>query len=143
MNDPFNLARFIEAQEDDYAAVLGELKRGKKTGHWIWYIFPQIAELGFSEVSQYFSISSIDEANAYLDHAELGPRLIECVELVNTIQGKSAEEIFGSLDAMKFRSSMTLFLNSNSDYDVFRRALDMYFDGRPDPLTVQALIDAS
>ena len=143
MNDPFNLARFIEAQEDDYAAVLGELTRGKKTGHWIWYIFPQIAELGFSEVSQYFSISSIDEANAYLDHAELGPRLIECVELVNTIQGKSAEEIFGSLDAMKFRSSMTLFLNSNSDYDVFRRALDMYFDGRPDPLTVQALIDAS
>ncbi|MDH3439373.1 MAG: DUF1810 domain-containing protein [Gammaproteobacteria bacterium] len=139
MDDPYNLSRFVEAQEHDYADALAELKRGKKSRHWIWYIFPQIAGLGYSEMSQRYAISSVDEASAYIQHRILGARLVECTETVIAVNGKSAEEIFGSLDAAKFRSSMTLFAEVSSGSDVFRQALVKYFDGKPDPLTGQAL----
>lgn len=139
MSDPFNLSRFVEAQEDDYDYALEELKRGRKAGHWIWYVFPQIEGLGYSEMSATYSISSIDEARAYLEHPVLGARLVECTDTVLTIKGRSAEEIFGSTDTLKFRSCMTLFCISSEGRDVFRRALDQYFDGKMDPLTKQAL----
>ena len=141
MRDPFNLARFLEAQEDVYAEVKGELERASKTGHWIWFIFPQIAGLGESETSQYFAISSIDEARAYNANPVLGPRLIECTELVLAAEGRSAKEIFGDLDTMKFRSCMTLFASVCEDTPIFQRALDIYFDGVPDPRTRAAIND--
>ena len=139
MNDPFDLARFVKAQDGAYAGVVAELKRERKTGHWIWYIFPQIAGLGFSHMSQKFAISSIDEARAYVQHPVLGSRLIECIELVLAIEGKSAEQIFGHIDALKFRSCLTLFATVEHDTDTCQRALERYFGGLTDPLTTQAL----
>lgn len=137
--DPFDLSRFLYAQEGIYPQVLHELGRGRKSGHWIWYIFPQIAGLGRSTTSRLYSIASIDEASAYVAHPVLGPRLVECTELVLNVEGMTAAQIFGSLDAMKFRSSMTLFAASNAEIDVFDRALEKYFSGSPDPLTEQAI----
>lgn len=139
VNDPFNLSRFIEAQKGVYSDVLNELRRGRKTGHWIWYIFPQIAGLGLSGMSRRYSISSLDEAKAYAEHPVLGQSLIECVELVLAVEGKSAEQIFGHLDALKFRSCLTLFAAADNDNETYQRALNKYFDGSPDPLTIQAL----
>jgi len=139
MTDPFDLARFVKAQDGAYASVQAELTQGRKTGHWIWYIFPQIAGLGFSHMSQKFAISSIDEARAYVQHPVLGARLIECVELVLAIEGKSAEQIFGHIDALKFRSCLTLFAAVEHDTDTCQRALERYFDSLTDPLTTQAL----
>lgn len=139
MNDPFNLARFVEAQERVYSKVLDELRRGRKTGHWIWYVFPQIAGLGLSQTSRRYSITSIDEARAYAEHPILGQRLIECIEQVMAVEGKSAEQIFGHLDALKFRSCLTLFAVADSDNEIYQRALETYFGGVADPLTVQAL----
>ena len=139
MNDRFNLSRFIEAQEGDYSDVLDELKRGKKAGHWIWYVFPQMASLGHSEMSEKYSISCINEARAYIGHAILGPRLVECTELVLAVEGKTAEQIFGSLDAMKFRSSMTLFSHVSEADSIYQHALSKYFDGEPDPKTLKAM----
>lgn len=140
--DPFDLSRFLYAQEGVYPQVLQELGRGRKSGHWIWYVFPQIAGLGRSPTSRLYSIASIGEANAYAAHPVLGPRLVECTELVLDVEGETAEQIFGSLDAMKFRSSMTLFAASDAESDVFDRALEKYFGGSPDPLTEQAIRDA-
>lgn len=139
MNDIFNLERFIEAQEQVYAEVVNELKSGIKRGHWIWHIFPQIAGLGFSPMSDRYSIKSIEEANAYLDHPILGPRLIVCVELVIAIEGRSVEQILGHPDYMKFRSCLTLFLATGMNHDVFERALDKYYGGVPDRLTIDTL----
>ena len=139
MNDRFNLSRFIEAQEGDYSDVLNELKRGKKAGHWIWYVFPQMASLGHSEMSEKYSISCINEARAYIGHPILGPRLVECTELVLAVEGKTAEQVFGSLDAMKFRSSMTLFLRVGEADSIYQHALSKYFDGEPDPETHKAM----
>ena len=139
MNDRFNLSRFIEAQEGDYSDVLDELKRGKKAGHWIWYVFPQMASLGHSAMSERYSISCINEARAYIGHPILGPRLVECTELILAVEGKTAEQIFGSLDAMKFRSSMTLFSHVGEADSVYQRALSKYFDGEPDPKTLKAM----
>src|SRR2546423_13352075 len=107
MNGPFNLQRFVEAQEPVFERVRVELRRGRKTSHWMWFVFPQIAGLGRSETSRYYAISSLDEAKAYLAHPVLGPRLRECAGLVVQAQGQSAEQIFGGIDAQKLQSSMT------------------------------------
>jgi uncharacterized protein (DUF1810 family) len=136
-NDPYNLRRFVEAQNPVYERVLSELSAGEKRGHWIWFIFPQLAGLGMSAMSQEFGISSLDEARAYLNHPILGARLKECTQLVLNVQGRSVDQIFGYPDNLKFRSSMTLFANSAPDHEIFRNALEKYFGGEGDPLTLE------
>jgi uncharacterized protein (DUF1810 family) len=128
-DDVHDLARFVEAQKDVYATALGELRRGRKETHWMWFIFPQIAGLGFSATAQKYAIQSLDEAQAYLAHAVLGPRLRECAEAVLAAQVSTAEAILGSTDAMKLQSSATLFDYVSPPGSVFRRVLDRYFDG--------------
>ena len=139
MNDRFNLTRFIEAQDGVYSDVLHELKRGRKTGHWIWYIFPQVSGLGHSEESERYSISCINEARAYVDHPILGARLLECIELVMNVEGKSERQILGYPDDLKFRSCITLFSIVDEANSIYRCALDKYFDGEPDPKTLKAI----
>src|SRR5262249_10926587 len=107
--DPYDLGRFLRAQERDFEQALSEIKSGRKRTHWIWYIFPQFAGLGFSSTSKHYSIKSIEEAKAYLDHAVLGPRLLECAEAALAVEGRTATEIFGSPDDLKLRSCATLF----------------------------------
>jgi uncharacterized protein (DUF1810 family) len=136
--DPFDLARFVTAQAPVIEAVRGELRRGRKTSHWMWFIFPQIAGLGSSYMSRRFAISSLDEARAYVAHPLLGPRLAECAELVLAVKDRSVHDIFASPDDMKFHSSMTLFAEA-SRRDVFRQTLEKYFDGDPDPETLDRL----
>jgi uncharacterized protein (DUF1810 family) len=139
-DDRFDLERFVRAQDNGrtYAGVLDELRRGRKTGHWMWFVFPQIAGLGHSAMSKRFAISSLEEAVAYLGHAVLGPRLIECAGLlVGTAAGPTAEQIFGSVDAQKLHSSMTLFMRAAPHQPVFAAVLDRYFEGRPDLSTDQ------
>ena len=131
----YDLDRFLAEQHLVYDHVLEELRRGRKTGHWIWFIFPQIAGLGTSAMSQHFAISSLDEARAYLAHPVLGARLRECAEVVLSAPGSTAEEIFGSLDARKVRSSMTLFHRAAPDDPVFKQVLDACFDSVPDEAT--------
>ena len=137
--DQYNLERFVSAQDSIYAEVLSELRAGMKTSHWMWFIFPQIRGLGRSPVSVEYAISSREEAAAYLEHPVLGLRLKECTQLVLDVEGRSAEEIFGSPDDMKFRSSMTLFAQVSADDDIFSRALQQYFHGAPDRLTLDRL----
>lgn len=139
MSDKFNLQRFVDAQQGNYAGVLAELSRGLKSSHWIWYIFPQIAGLGFSRMSRDYAIGSIEEARAYAAHPVLGRRLDECVRLMFAIDGKSVEQALGHIDAMKFRSCLTLFAVACEDDRLFTEALDRFFDGEQDPLTLQAL----
>ncbi len=139
MPDPFNLQRFVHAQDSVYEEVLIELQNGHKEMHWMWFVFPQIQGLGRSGTAIHYSISSGAEAEAYLAHPVLGPRLLECTELVNAIENRTIEQIFGSIDAMKFRSSMTLFALVAHNPAPFRNALDKYFAGEPDPLTVARL----
>jgi uncharacterized protein (DUF1810 family) len=134
--DPHNLQRFVDAQQPVIARALAELRQGRKRGHWIWFIFPQVKGLGHSANSEYFGIASVQEAAAYLEHPILGPRLIECTQLVNAVEGRSAEDIFGDIDAMKFRSSMTLFAKATSDNQIFIAAIQKYFAGEFDPLTM-------
>ena len=131
----FDLGRFVLAQEGVYAGVLGELRGGRKDGHWIWFIFPQIAGLGRSWISQQYSIVSLDEARAYLADPILGARLRECAGIVLAAKGRSADEIFGELDAMKVRSCMTLFHRAAPDEPLFEQVLDRYYGGVPDVLT--------
>ena len=137
--DPYNLDRFVQAQVGVFDGVLRELRVGVKMGHWMWFIFPQIKGLGRSPISIEFAISSREEARAYLQHSVLGPRLKECTRLVLLIEGRSVEEIFGSPDDMKFRSSMTLFAQVSPDDDIFLKALQKYFGGVPDRLTLDRL----
>ena len=137
-DDPFNLNRFVEAQASVIDTVLLELKRGKKQSHWMWFVFPQIAGLGFSSMAQKYAISSLDEARAYLGHPVLGDRLRKCVELVLQVENQFAHQIFGSPDDMKFRSSLTLFSEATGE-EVFLRALDEYFDGVPDSATLEIM----
>jgi len=132
---PYDLDRFVANQDSDYETVLGELRRGRKASHWIWYIFPQIAGLGRSSMSQHYAISSLDEARAYLAHPVLGARLRECTRLILAIEGRTADEIFGSLDAMKVHSSMTLFHRAAPDEPEFKLVLDRYYGGVADPAT--------
>jgi uncharacterized protein (DUF1810 family) len=130
-----DLDRFVDAQADVYESALAELRRGRKTSHWMWFVFPQIAGLGLSPMSQRFGIASLDEAREYLSHPVLGPRLRECAAAVLAVAGRSAEDIFGSIDARKLRSSMTLFHRAAPDEPVFRDLLARYFDGEADPAT--------
>ncbi|MCS6292672.1 MAG: DUF1810 domain-containing protein [Nitrospira sp.] len=139
MTEDYNLQRFLAAQERAYDTVLDELRAGRKSSHWIWFIFPQITGLGHSGMAQKFAIGSLDEAKAYLQHPVLGPRLRECTQLVLNVDGHSAEEIFSSPDNLKFRSCMTLFMTATTDNTIFKDALLKYFDGRPDQLTFDIL----
>ena len=139
MDDPYNLQRFVDAQNPVYDQVRSELRRGYKSSHWMWFVFPQIEGLGHSPMARKFAVSSLDEAKAYLRHPVLGPRLIECADLVAQIEGRMIQEIFGSPDDLKFRSSMTLFAKAAPDDEVFTEALQKYFDGEYDRLTIERL----
>jgi uncharacterized protein (DUF1810 family) len=135
-DDPFNLDRFVRAQESDYERVLEEIKAGRKRSHWMWYVFPQFAGLGQSPTSQHYSIGSLDETRAYLAHPILGPRLTECANATLGVDGKTAHQIFGSPDDLKLKSSATLFALVSADDSVFHRVLEKYFDGRADERTL-------
>jgi uncharacterized protein (DUF1810 family) len=135
----FDLERFISAQDRVYSTVVGELRSGMKASHWMWFIFPQIDGLGSSPTARHYAIRSLDEARAYLAHPILGSRLIECTELVNTVEGKSLHEIFGSPDDRKFHSSVTLFSLIEPRESVFERALAKYFSGELDERTITIL----
>jgi uncharacterized protein (DUF1810 family) len=139
MEDRFNLQRFVDAQRDQIDDVRAELTRGRKDSHWMWFIFPQMKGLGHSWMASHYGISGRAEAEAYLAHPRLGPRLIECTELVNRIEGKTVEEIFGGIDSLKFGSSMTLFSLAAPDSATFGEALKKYFKGQPDPRTIELL----
>ncbi|MDK1377046.1 MULTISPECIES: DUF1810 domain-containing protein [unclassified Sinorhizobium] len=139
MQEAFDLERFVKAQESTYRAALAELTAGAKRTHWMWFIFPQIEGLGHSPTAQYYALANLDEARAYLRHPLLGHRILECTEAVNAVQGRSALEIFGRPDDLKFRSSMTLFERAAPTVGVFARALDRYFDGERDPRTLEKL----
>jgi uncharacterized protein (DUF1810 family) len=137
--DPYNLQRFVEAQHDCYEDIRAELRAGRKASHWIWFIFPQIRGLGTSATSECFAISSLDEARAYLQHPILGQRLRACTQLVNLVEGRSARDIFGSPDDLKFRSCMTLFAHATMENRVFLDALRKYSSGENDPVTLGLL----
>jgi len=140
--DPYDLQRFVAAQEagGTYDRAVAELRVGRKASHWMWFVFPQIAGLGFSPTSQKYAITSLAEARAYLKHPVLGLRLTECATILAGQQGRSAEQIFGNLDAQKLRSSMTLFMHAVAPGEpVFRQVLDQYFGGVPDPATEQRI----
>ena len=130
-----DLRRFVEAQDGVYEHALGELRGGRKTGHWMWFVFPQIAGLGFSAMSQRYAIGSLAEARAYLAHPVLGERLRECAAAVLAVEGSSAEQIFGGIDAVKLRSCMTLFHRADPSEPVFEAVLEKYFAGLADPAT--------
>ena len=138
MND---LKRFLDAQENDFERALAEIKRGRKQSHWMWYIFPQIAGLGFSETSRFYAIKNKEEAELYLAHPVLGARLVEISEALLEIEGKTANQIFGSPDDMKLKSSMTLFGALKNTNPVFQSVLDEYFNGTSDPRTLQLIDD--
>jgi uncharacterized protein (DUF1810 family) len=138
MNDPYRLQRFLDAQDPVFDQVCAELRRGRKTSHWMWFIFPQIRGLGHSEMAVEYAISSRQEAEAYLKHPLLGTRLRECVQLVNRVEGRSVEQIFGYPDHLKFHSSITLFA-ATADNQIFKDALEKYFGGKLDPLTMERL----
>lgn len=132
------LERFVAAQEGSYAQALAEMRAGRKTGHWIWYVFPQVAGLGFSATSQEYALAGLDEALAYLRHPVLGPRLLEITRAVAAAPGPTAHAIMGP-DDVKLRSSMTLFAAAAPDEPLFRRVLDRFFDGEPDPATTSRM----
>jgi uncharacterized protein (DUF1810 family) len=136
--DPYDLDRFLVAQQPVIGAVRDELRLGRKASHWMWFVFPQLAGLGRSAMSQHYAIGSIEEARAFLDHPVLGMRLVECVELVLAVEGRTAHDIFGSPDDMKLRSCLTLF-DAIDRNGVFARALERYFEGRPDRATLDLL----
>lgn len=139
MSDPFNLQRFVDAQEPVYPRVVGELRAGRKQSHWMWFIFPQIEGLGFSAMAQKYAIASRAEAEAYLAHPVLGTRLRECMQLVNAASVTNITAIMGSPDDMKLRSSMTLFARTGDDNTGFRAVLDKYYGGDEDPATIARL----
>ncbi len=137
-DDPFNLQRYVSAQASVVDKVRDELRLGRKASHWMWFVFPQIAGLGWSAMSRRYSITSLEEARAYLAHPLLGERLRAGVKRMMEVEGRSAHDIFGSPDDMKFRSCLTLFAEASKE-EVFLRALDRYFDGAPDPATLDIL----
>lgn len=140
--DPFDLQRFVDAQDRVYPTVLDELRGGRKRSHWIWFVFPQLRGLGRSQTALHYGISSLEEAQAYLAHHTLGPRLRECTRLVAAIDGSSADDVFGWPDNLKVRSSMTLFARATDDPDVqadFQAVLDKFYNGEDDPATVELL----
>jgi uncharacterized protein (DUF1810 family) len=133
------LSRFVDAQHEVYDNALSELRSGRKTSHWMWFVFPQFAGLGTSEASRLYAIKSIAEAHAYLQHPILGPRLMECAEAVLSIPGRSVRDIFGSPDDMKLKSCMTLFASISSAESVFDKVLDYYYNGERDSRTLRLL----
>jgi len=139
MSDPYDLQRFVDAQESVIDDVRAELSAGRKRTHWMWFVFPQIAGLGHSAMAQHYAISSRDEARAYLAHPVLGARLVELTRIVNGVQGRGVSDIFGYPDDMKFHSSMTLFARTADDAEVFNEALRRYFEGRADEATLSRL----
>ena len=138
-DDPFNLQRFVDAQSPVYERVCSELRNGRKQSHWMWFVFPQLEGLGHSHLAEKFAISSRAEAQAYLEHPVLGPRLRACSELVTLVEGKTIQQIFGTPDDLKFHSSMTLFACVADDHQIFDEALDKYFAGERDRLTLALL----
>ena len=136
-----DLERFVSAQDSGgtYAAALAELRRGRKTSHWMWFVFPQVVGLGRSSIAQHYAVSGLEEARAYLAHPVLGPRLRESCEAVLAVPERSADAIFGSVDAMKLRSSVTLFGRADPDEPLFTAVLERFFDGRPDQRTDELL----
>jgi len=140
-DDQYDLQRFVAAQDaaGTYDRATAELRGGRKTSHWMWFIFPQIAGLGYSPASRTYAISSLDEARAYLAHPVLGTRLIECATILARVPGRSAEQILGEVDALKLRSCVTLFMHAAPGEPVFGQVLDRYFDGIPDPATEQRI----
>lgn len=139
MEDPYRLSRFVEAQAGAYEEAVAELRRGRKRGHWMWFVFPQIAGLGMSAMSERYAIGSLDEARAYLQHPVLGPRLLECADALLADSEHTAVAILGEVDAMKLRSSMTLFAHAEPAERRFARVLDRYFDGVEDAETLRRL----
>jgi uncharacterized protein (DUF1810 family) len=139
MSDPYNLRRFADAQDPVFERVRQELESGRKTSHWMWFVFPQLAGLGHSSMARLYAISSKEEAEAYLRHPILGARLRECAQWVNRVEGRSIEQILGPPDDLKFRSCMTLFARVDPGEPVFQEALRKYFGGEPDPLTLDRL----
>jgi uncharacterized protein (DUF1810 family) len=137
--DPDNLERFVQAQEPVYAQVCAELAAGRKTSHWMWFVFPQLEGLGRSAMARHFGIASMAQAQAYWRHALLGPRLKECTELMLAVEGKMALQILGAPDDLKFHSSLTLFARAAADEPVFERALARYFGGEYDARTLDLL----
>lgn len=138
-HDPFDLARFIEAQQDDYQIALTEVQNGRKVSHWMWYIFPQLRELGRSSTAQHYGISGEAEARAFMQHAILGPRLIEICEAALSLNGQSARSIFGTPDDLKLRSCATLFAHISQSGSVFHQVVDKYFEGEFDQRTLELL----
>jgi len=138
-HDPFDLARFTRAQEGVYDQALAELRRGQKETHWMWFIFPQIDGLGRSPTARQFAIKSVEEARAYLNHAVLGRRLLECSQALLNIPGKSAAQVFGFPDDLKLKSCMTLFARVSGPDSPFERVLSKYFKGQPDHRTIELL----
>ena len=138
-SDPFDLARFVQAQGASYDAALAEVAAGRKRSHWMWFLFPQALGLGSSDMSRRFGIRSRDEARAFLSHPVLGPRLTAIAEAALRVENRSAREIFGSPDDLKLRSCATLFAAVSPPGSVFQRLLDQYFDGQPDPETIRLI----
>ncbi len=139
METEFDLERFVHAQAPVYGTVVAELRAGHKRTHWMWFIFPQIAGLGQSEMARRYALRDGDEAAAYLEHPVLGPRLRECASILASLDGPTADDIFGHPDTLKFRSSMTLFADVAPDEAVFQACIDKYFDGEPDDETLARL----
>jgi uncharacterized protein (DUF1810 family) len=141
MDDPYRLERFARAQDagGTYQRAVAELREGRKVSHWMWFVFPQVAGLGFSAMSQRYAISGLAEARAYLNHPVLGPRLTECARVVAGTEGRTADDIFGPVDAMKLRSSMTLFAAAAPEEPVFGEVLAKYFGAVPDDATLARL----
>ena len=137
--DPFHLQRFVDAQAGIYTQALAELRAGRKRSHWMWYIFPQLTGLGQSPTSRRYAIGSRAEAHAYLAHPLLGPRLLECADALLALEDRSASDIFGYPDDLKFKSSLTLFAAVAEEGSIFERLLVKYFNGEPDSRTLQLL----
>jgi uncharacterized protein (DUF1810 family) len=137
--DPYNLSRFVQAQEQTYDQALSELNLGRKRSHWMWYVFPQLDGLGSSPIAKLYSIKSEDEARAYLKHPTLGPRLVECAKAILSVDGKSAREILGSPDDLKLKSCATLFAQVSPPGSVFERILEKFYDGERDAATLRLL----
>lgn len=141
MSDVYNLSRFVEAQAPVFSGVMDELRAGRKTTHWMWFVFPQLQGLGRTEMAARFALSGVAEACAYLQHEVLGPRLEACVTTVLQHRDRSAEQIFGSPDDLKFRSCLTLFMTAQPKSTLYSRALDQFYSGEPDPKTLLLLGD--
>jgi uncharacterized protein (DUF1810 family) len=139
MKDPYNLQRFVEAQSPVYEQIVRELKAGEKTTHWMWFIFPQIHSLGQSPIAKKYAIQSKAEASAYLEHELLGERLRECVQLTLEVEGRTASDIFGQIDRLKLRSSLTLFRAVAGEQPIFQESLGRHFEGQADSATIAIL----